>query len=112
MQERPLALPSGGVVTVLNLVVFVKKDESGGTLSVQYRSTLPPDDSTGRLAEATEVAEIHRAFAEAQGFGVVRAQVCDSQAAAEMRALPEMTFRFERGDDGGWALRDEPQPHG
>jgi hypothetical protein len=110
MQETPLRLPSGRVVAVLNLIATRKARQPGGTFSVQYRTAVPASDPEDRRAEAAEVVGAYAAFAEARGYGLIRAEVCNTRAAAETREGPEAIFRFGRGPDGRWLPRADSEP--
>jgi hypothetical protein len=104
MQETILPLPSGGNVVVLNLMVTEQRGRSGGMFSIQYRSTVPSSDVETRRAEAFEVISKYAAFAEEQGYSL-SAQICNTDAAAETRELPERIFYFELGADRQWVYR-------
>ena len=104
MQEHPVTLPSGRVIVVLNQIVVSQRGVSGGSLGIQYRSQVSAVDRAEQLSEAREVAELHRAFAEAQGY-TLSAQICNTPAAAETREPPERAFYFARSDAGEWQLQ-------
>jgi hypothetical protein len=110
MQEQALALPSGRVVTVLNLVATRRAAPSAAVFSIQYRTGVPAGDAAARHAEAAEVAASYHELADAQGYTVIRSEICNTQAAAETREGPEAIFRFVRGTDGRWIASDEPGP--
>ena len=100
MQETAVALPSGRLITVLNLVVYKRAEPRIAVFSIQYRTSVPADDFSGRSEEAAEVAAFYREFAESQGFDVIRSEICNTQAAAETREGPEAIFRYVRGVTG------------
>jgi len=103
MREEPLSLPSGGRVTVLNIVVVNRARSPGGSFGIQYRSAIAGTDLLSRRAEALEVIECHRNAIPVHTH-LVSAQVCNTQAAAEMREPPEQTFCFVRDASGHWAF--------
>ena len=107
MQERPLRLPSGGEITVLNLAVSIMRGLPGGTFVIQYRTPTPADDASGRRREATEVVTLHRAFADEKGLDEIRAEICNTRAAAEMREPAEARYSFVRAANGDWKLGDD-----
>lgn len=106
-QRTPLTLPSGHVVVILNLVVSTQAGQPGGAFTVQYETRHPASQHAARQAEAVEVVEAHRAWAEAHGFDVITAAICNTLAAAEMREMPEVVFYFKPGVDGRWILDHE-----
>ena len=110
MQEKALVLPSGRVVTVLNLIVTRKAGLAAAVLSVQYRTGVPAGDVAARRAEAADVAAAHHALADVQGCTAIRSEVCNTPAAAETREGPEAIFRLVRGADGQWIASGEPGP--
>lgn len=112
LQETPLSLPSGRVVVVLNHVVYTPQGRPGGHFAILYRSVTPASDAAGRRAEATEVIAQYETWAEERRYRALSAQICNTQAAAEMREAPELIFTFERGTDATWTLRDERNESG
>ena len=106
LQERPLRLPSGSEITVLNLAVSIMRDLPGGTFVIQYRTATPAEDASARQREATEVVTLHRAFADEKGLDEIRAEICNTQAAAQMREPAEARYSFFRAADGDWRLGD------
>ena len=108
MQETAVALPSGRIVTVLNLLVYQRAEPRLAVFCIQYRTRLAADDFPGRRDEAAEVAAVYREFAEAQGFDVIRSEICNTQAAAETREGPEASFRFVRNSNAEWVSSDDP----
>jgi hypothetical protein len=108
MQEKTLALASGGEVTVLNLIVTRRAAPANAVLSIQYRTSVPADDVAARQAEAAEVAAFYQAWADTSGCAVIRSEICNTRAAAETREAPEAIFRFARGVHGQWMPSDEP----
>ncbi len=111
MLHQRLALPSGGKVTVLNIVVLSQPGISGGGVGIQYRSDLPANDLTARCAEARELVECHRELVDVDAHSI-SAQVCNTLAAAAMREPPEHTFLFTRDTEGRWQLQASLGPEG
>ena len=106
-QRTPLTLPSGHVVVIRNLVVSTQAGQSGGAFSILYETTQPASEHAARQAEAVEVVELHRSWAEERDLDLMCAAICNTDAAAEMREMPEVVFFFKRGLDGRWMLDRE-----
>lgn len=104
LQETPLRLPTGRIVTIYNVVVFHRRDGGGG-LSVFYGSSLPETDGVARTEEASEVAAVYAAFATSEGLARITAAVCSTRAAIEMREPPQAMMHFQRDADGTWKQR-------
>jgi hypothetical protein len=103
-REERLTLPSGREVVVLDRIIVSQRGRPGGGLTIRYRSTLPSADVDACLAEAREVIEHQLAFAEECGYSL-SVEVCNTQAAAEMREAPERVFHFVLAADGRWEYR-------
>jgi hypothetical protein len=106
MQERPLTLPSGREITVLNLAVNIMRGRPGGTFVIQYRTSTPAAEALARESEATEIVTMHRSFADEKGLDEMRVEICNTQAAAAMREPAETRYSFGRSATGDWTLRD------
>lgn len=102
LEDTRLPLPSGGHVIVLNRIISTMRDTPGGALTIQYRSTVAASDRKARFFEAQEVARVHEPFADTRGFLSIRAEVCNSLAAAQMREPAEAGFQFVRDSTGTW----------
>lgn len=89
------------MVTILNLIIVSQHGRAGGSLGIQYRSSLPSSHRDAQLAEAREVVESYGGLAETQGYSM-SAQICNTMAAAETREAPERLFHFARGSTGTW----------
>ena len=101
LQDRPLALPSGRVVQLYNVVSMAGPDDSS-SFGVQYRSEISATDENSRRKEATEVIAKFAPLFSRPEVTRASAQLCATRAQAEMREPPEMIFQFERGKDSAW----------
>jgi hypothetical protein len=101
LQDRPLALPSGRVVQLYNVVAIAVADASS-SFGVQYRSTISAGDEVNRREEAIEVIAKFAPLFSRPDVTSASAQLCGTRAQAERREPPEMIFQFERGDDSAW----------
>ena len=97
--DTPLTLPSGTVVRVRNLVVFVSEGRSG--LTIQIETPTPSADSAKLAREALELVEMHNEFAKLRSLSSIRVAICRTQACVEMRELPHETFTYDRVN-GAW----------
>ena len=104
--DTPVTLPSGTVVRVRNIVVFI--GPSGRSLTLYIESPTPATDSARVAREAKELIDLHGA---ASSLGpIVRAMVgiCRTQGCLELREAPSEMFFFRPQPDGTW--RAEPPP--
>ena len=106
IQQTPLTLPCGVEITILNLLVSRMLDLPGGTFVIQYRTPTEAADMAARLSEARELVALHQAFADKEGLDEIRADICETVAAAQMREPAQTRLSFCRDDAGVWTIRD------
>ena len=106
--DTPLQLPSGPTVRVRNLVIFRGANVSG--LTVIIETPTPASDPARVAREASEVAELHSEFVDAQGLEVLTVGICRTHACLEMRELPAEQHRFVRTAAHTWRAEDNPAP--
>jgi hypothetical protein len=106
--DSPITLPSGTVVRVRNLVVFV--GPRGKDLTLYIQSPTPASDSARVAREAKELVDLHAASGGLGQFVRAIVGICRTQACLEMREIPSEMFVFAAQPDGSWRAAAPPGP--
>jgi hypothetical protein len=107
MNDTPVTLPSGTVVRVRNIVVFVGPAKS---LTLYIESPTPASDTVRLAREAMELVALHGTTSSLGPTARAMVGICRTQACLEMRKVPREMFFFSAQPDGTW--RAEPRPAG
>jgi hypothetical protein len=98
--DTPVTLPSGTIVRVRNIVVFV--GPNGKSLTLYIETPTHAADSARVAREAKEVVDIHARSTTHGPFGRARVCICRTQACLELREEPREMFFFVPQSDGSW----------
>lgn len=110
-----VALPSGTVVRVRNIVVFQGGKGSGSIQSVPanaltlYIETPTPSTEPERLAaEAQELLGLQEKLPAIKDATIASIGICRTRLCLEMREIPEEMFVFVRRANGSWERQERP----
>jgi hypothetical protein len=110
-----VALRSGTVVRVRNIVVFQGGEGSGPIRSVPvnaltlYIETPTPATEPERLAiEAQELLGLYEKFTATNDATVASIGICRTRLCLETREIPQEMFNFVRRADRSWEPQERP----
>jgi hypothetical protein len=100
--DAPLALHSGTIVRVRNLVVFQSRAGDRKSLTITIQTPTSAADRTRLAQEALEIATLHNQFADAHDIYRVTVAVCRTRTCLELREVASEMLHFVRGANGAW----------